>query len=102
MVAGKLIDQGPVVTFAYGRSYLNRADAVPLYVPELPLRRGEISPISGQIAGCIADAGPDAWGRRVIEYRRAGEATDLGTLAYLLESGSDRIGALDFQESPDE
>ena len=99
VVAGRLTDRDTVTTFAYGRSYLGRTDAIPLYLPELPLRRGEITPISGEIAGCIADAGPDAWGRRVIEYRRSEEATDLGTLGYLLGSGSDRIGALDFQES---
>lgn len=99
VVAGRLTDRGPVVTFAYGRSYLERPDAIALYLPELPLRRGEITPISGEIAGCIADAGPDAWGRRVIEYRRIPESVDLATLGYLLASGSNRLGALDFQQS---
>ena len=99
VVAGKLTDRGPVVTFTYGRSYLRRPDAVPLYLPELPLRRGEISPLSGEIAGCVADSGPDAWGRRVIEHRRNAAGSDLPVLAYLLESGSDRIGALDFEAS---
>ena len=102
VVAGRLTDRGTVVTFTYGRSYLERADAIALYLPELPLRRGEIAPLSGQIAGCMADAGPDAWGRRVIEHRRAGQDLDLATLAYLLESGSDRIGGLDFQASATE
>ena len=99
VVAGRLIDRGPVTAFAYGRSYLQNPDAVSLYLPELPLRRGEIPPRSGQIAGCVADAAPDAWGRRVIEHRRTGARSDLHVLAYLLESGSDRIGALDFQPS---
>ena len=99
VVAGRLIDRGRVVTFVYGRSYLQRPGAVALYLPELPLRRGEISPRSGEIAGCVADSAPDAWGRRVIEHRRSGARTDLHALAYLLESGSDRIGALDFQAS---
>lgn len=102
VVAGKLTDRGSIVTFNYGRSYLDRTGAVPLYLPELPLRRGEITPVSGEIAGCLADAGPDSWGRRVIEHRRTGKATDLTTLSYLLESGSDRIGAFDFQESATE
>ena len=102
VVAGRLTDRGTVVTFTYGRSYLERADAIALYLPELPLRRGEIAPLSGQIAGCMADAGPDAWGRRVIEHCRAGQDLDLATLAYLLESGSDRIGGLDFQASATE
>lgn len=49
------------------------------------------------IASCIRDAGPDAWGRRLINYR----FPDLNAneLDYLLRSGSNRIGALDFQES---
>ena len=99
VVAGRLTDRGTAITFAYGRSYLERPDAVALYLPELPLRRGEIPPRSGEVAGCVADAAPDAWGRRVIEHRRVGARSDLHTLAYLLESGSDRIGALDFQAS---
>jgi serine/threonine-protein kinase HipA len=101
VVAGRLVDHGQVVGFTYGRSYLARAEAVPLYLPELPLDRGEALPLSGVVAGCIADGGPDAWGRRVIEHRRTGEPTDLGPLAYLLASGSNRVGALDFQASPE-
>ena len=102
VVAGRLTDRGGAFTFTYGRSYLDRADAVPLYLPELPLRRGEIPPVSGEMAGCLADAGPDAWGRRVIEHLRAGSSNDLSALDYLLASGSDRIGAFDFQESATE
>jgi serine/threonine-protein kinase HipA len=94
VVAGKLVDRGVVTTFTYGRSYLARDEAISLYLPELPLEPGEQSPLSGSLAGCIADAGPDAWGQRVIEHRRVGKATDLGPLDHLLESGSDRIGAL--------
>lgn len=105
VVAGVLEPVGDAVTFTYARSYLGRDDAIPLYEPELPLEVGPIVPRTGQIAGCIADAGPDAWGRRVVMARRAarGDAgrTDPGLLTFLLESGSDRIGALDFQASPD-
>jgi serine/threonine-protein kinase HipA len=55
--------------------------------------------------GCLRDAAPDAWGRRVILNRvlgAAGAGADtavLDELSYLLHSGSDRIGALDFQAS---
>jgi serine/threonine-protein kinase HipA len=87
-------------------SYLTRTSAVPLYLPELPLQSGRVRPLPGlQVAGCIKDAGPDAWGQRVILARHAGRLTrdsdtdELGLLTYLLESGSDRIGALDFQTS---
>ena len=106
VVAGRLEDLGEVVGFVYGRSYLGREDRIPLFLPELPLRRGPIAPEAGTIAGCIADAGPDAWGQRVILNSRLGggaeDTGELSQLAYLLESGSDRIGALDFQASPDE
>lgn len=56
--------------------------------------------------GCIRDASPDAWGRRVLINRKFGLAgvsagqVELDELCCLLESGSDRIGALDFQLSP--
>lgn len=106
VVAGRLEALGSVVMFTYGRSYLERSSAVPLYLPELPLRPGRIPPGDGlSVAGAIADAGPDAWGQRVILARRAGhlrpehDTGDLSLLTYLLESGSDRIGALDFQAS---
>ncbi len=55
---------------------------------------------------CLRDTSPDAWGRRVILNRKFGQLPDalqvdqLDELTYLLESGSDRIGALDFQPSP--
>lgn len=99
VVAGRLDDRGAVVTFTYARSYLERAEPMALYPPELPLQRGELQPLSGEIAGCVSDAAPDAWGRRVIEHRRGDAYSDLPILTYLLESGSDRIGALDFQAS---
>ena len=106
VVAGRLDAAGAAVTFTYGRSYLARDDRIALYLPELPLGRGPIAPLVGDIAGCIADATPDAWGRRVILNRRVGrdavDTTDLDLLTYLLESGSDRIGALDFQASASE
>ena len=105
--AGVIEKSGEVAYFNYGRSYLERENAVSIYLPELPLQRGRIRPLQGlTIAGCFSDAGPDAWGRRVIRYRMQGTADldseddDLTELTYLLESGSDRIGAIDFQSSP--
>ncbi len=99
VVAGRLDERGATVTFTYARSYLERSEPTALYLPELPLRRGELHPLSGEIAGCVSDAAPDAWGRRAIEHRRGNAHTDLPVLTYLLESGSNRIGALDFQAS---
>jgi serine/threonine-protein kinase HipA len=107
VVAGRLEVVGDLIDFNYGRSYLAREGAIPLCEPELPLEPGRIPPPPGmEIAGCIADAGPDAWGQRVVMNRLLGEAgrgadpSDLSPLTYLLESGSDRTGALDFQRSP--
>ena len=103
VVAGRLQSTADIVDFNYGRSYLARDDAIALYLPELPLQPGQIAPPSGlMMPGCIADAVPDAWGRRVIMRHmagagaNAGDPADLSRLTYLLQSGSDRIGALDF------
>nr|WP_298128872.1 type II toxin-antitoxin system HipA family toxin [Ferrovum sp.] len=107
VVAGRLAraDDG-VLVFNYGQSYLARSNAIPIYEPELPLRAGELPLLNGlQMPNCIRDASPDAWGRRVLLYRagaRADNVAELDELTYLLESGSDRIGALDFQSSPTE
>ena len=108
VVAGVLQVEEGISYFNYGASYLRRPEAVSLYLPELPLQPGPIRPLGGlAIAGCIDDAAPDGWGQRVILHRllaRSASATDplgLDHLTILLESGSDRIGALDFQISPD-
>ena len=106
VVAGLLSRQGQQLVFNYGRSYLARSDAIALYAPELPLQSGSIPLIAGlSMPSCLRDASPDAWGRRVLINRKLGakeaDASDfeLDELTYLLESGSDRIGALDFQMS---
>lgn len=107
VIAGLLSKQGQQLVFNYGRSYLARQDAIALHEPELPLRSGAIPLIPGlSMPGCIRDASPDAWGRRVLINRKLGitgehaAQIELDELTYLLESGSDRIGALDFQQSP--
>jgi serine/threonine-protein kinase HipA len=110
VVAGKLeADEQGSIQFNYGKSYLERAGAIAVYEPELPLKKGVLPLLDGlTMPGCIRDAAPDAWGRRVIINKKLGQKgkaadTDaLGELTYLLESGSDRIGALDFQRSPTE
>ena len=109
VVAGRVYRDGANLSFNYGRSYLEREDAIPLYLPELPLKAGAIPPDPDlSMAGCLRDGAPDAWGRRVILNRTfgiKGKDADIGALdelTYLLGSGSDRIGALDFQMSPTE
>ena len=106
VVAGRLAPTPTGLQFNYGRSYLARVDAVPLYLPELPLHAGLLPlPTDLSMPGCLRDAAPDAWGRRVILNCLLGRASRdadtevLDELSYLLRSGSDRIGALDFQAS---
>jgi serine/threonine-protein kinase HipA len=102
VVAGRLDLVGDVVTFIYGRSYLERPERVPLFLPELPFGDATLYPLDGMRApGCIADSSPDSWGQRVVLRRLGAEAAEqVGLLTYLLESGTDRFGALDFQASP--
>jgi serine/threonine-protein kinase HipA len=107
--AGVLSVRGDITVFRYGRSYQQRPEAIPLYLPELALQNETIEPLPGlTVASCIRDAGPDSWGQRVILARRlshldtSSDTGDLSLLTYFLESGSDRIGALDFQTSPTE
>ncbi len=109
VVAGELrFDAKGRQSFVYGRSYLERENAEPIYEPELPLRPGMHEPIDGlEHFACLRDAAPDAWGRRVIENRLFGRkervaGEDVNESTYLLHSGSDRTGALDFQESASE
>jgi serine/threonine-protein kinase HipA len=106
VVAGRIALEGGLYVFNYGRSYLNRAGAIPIYIPELPLRAGSIPPIGSlDMAGCLRDASPDAWGRRVIINRLTGlggaaaHNVEFDELTFMLNSGSDRAGALDFQTS---
>lgn len=109
VVAGRVAPTAEGLQFNYGRSWLGRNDAVPLYLPELPLEPGLLPLAAGlSMPGCLRDAAPDAWGRRVILNRLFGRAARdadtavLDELSYLLHSGSDRIGALDFQASATE
>lgn len=85
----------PLGRFVYGRSYLKNPDAVPIDPVELLLseKTYETVQLNG-IFGALRDAGPDYWGRRVIE-KHAGKA-QLGELDYLLGSPDDRAGALGF------
>ncbi|MCD6532558.1 MAG: type II toxin-antitoxin system HipA family toxin [Deltaproteobacteria bacterium] len=111
IVAGKLEVDNHNILFNYGKSYLERiADTksvISIYEPELPLKAGVMPLLEGlSMPGCLRDAAPDAWGRRVIINKMLGakgadtDTAELSELTYLLESGSDRVGALDFQRSP--
>lgn len=107
VVAGKITKADKRILFTYGQSYLDNPKAIPIYDKELPLQSGIQEKKLGTEAmpGCIRDAAPDAWGRRVILNKLLGakgkssDPGDLDEFTYLMESGSDRIGGLDFQLS---
>jgi serine/threonine-protein kinase HipA len=109
VVAGKLIPDRDKLVFNYGKSYLERKNAISIHEAELPLKAGALPLLPGlDMPGSIRDASPDAWGRRVLINKKLGlksadaDNAQLDELTYLLESGSDRIGALDFQLSATE
>ncbi|MCG6357660.1 HipA domain-containing protein [Vibrio fluvialis] len=105
VVAGRLTIDATGQHFTYGKTYLVRPDAEPIYASELPLSVGTMEPVQGMsIFSCLRDAAPDAWGRRVINSRLMGKDYDaeLDEMTYLMHSASDRIGSIDFQESATE
>ncbi|RJX31586.1 MAG: type II toxin-antitoxin system HipA family toxin [Oxalobacter sp.] len=92
--------------FAYGQRYIERTNALEIDPVHLPLRDKEtlrgrkIFPENAlPFFGGIRDAAPDAWGRRVIEAKLKVPANSLPESVYLLEAGSDRVGALDVRPS---
>jgi serine/threonine-protein kinase HipA len=85
----------PTGRFVYGKSYLERKNAVPIDPIELKLstKTYETRLLKG-IFGALRDASPDYWGRRVIERHFGSPGPD--ELDYLLHSPDDRAGALGF------
>lgn len=95
--ASRTPDGTPIGEFVYGRSYLERPDAVELDPRELTLGRGERRTAQlGGMFGALRDSAPDAWGRRLVE-RRLGRA-DLEEFDYLMAENRDRAGALGFSD----
>ncbi len=110
IVAGKMNRVDDRILFTYGKSYLENPKAISIYDKELPLINGSHErPVhKTPLHGCIRDASPDSWGRKVIIYKllnlkgKEADTNILDEFTYLMESGSDRIGALDFQISAKE
>jgi serine/threonine-protein kinase HipA len=81
--------------FVYGRSYLERRNAVPVDPVNLPLRDSEFTTARiGGIFGALRDTAPDAWGRMIIERRDLRRS--LTELDYLLGASSVRVGGLSY------
>lgn len=90
------------LVFQYARSYARRQGAS--LGPDLPVDPDLIfGPIPGlDLPFTIRDAMPDNWGRQVINRQLGADIEDqLPDMRYMLESGSDRVGALDFQARND-
>ncbi len=82
--------------FVYARTYLDRPDARPIDPVLLPLRDAEFTTTTlGGIFSALHDAGPDSWGRFLIE-RLHGPQSELG---YLLLAAGERTGTLDFSSA---
>jgi len=92
-----LPDGTQIGRFRYGDRYLQRQEAVALDPFQLPLAQKvfEFTQLKG-IPGAVRDAGPGAWGRRVIEHKLERSATDLQEIDYLLHGPQDGAGYLSF------
>ncbi|MDP9877640.1 serine/threonine-protein kinase HipA [Variovorax boronicumulans] len=92
-----LPDGTQIGRFRYGDRYLQRQEAVALDPFQLPLAKKvfEFTQLKG-IPGAVRDAGPDAWGRRVIEHKLERSAADLQEIDYLLHGPQDGAGYLSF------
>mgnify|MGYP003423226264 FL=1 len=98
IVAGLIKASGDIYQFRYAKSYLSNPLSIPLSPFELPLQAATFTPTGlNKIHSCLRDAAPDAWGRRVINNQF--NILEASELYYMLNSGSNRIGGLDFQFS---
>ena len=93
----KLRDGTFVGRFRYGDRYLKRTDAVEFDPFQLPLGDDvyAFTKLRG-IPGALRDAGPDAWGRFVIEHKLQRSPADLDEIDYLLHGPQDAAGYLGF------
>lgn len=100
------VDEGSVLTgrlewrpddaaFQYASSWLTRADAYALDPKNLPLGPGRFrGPAAGALPGVFMDAGPDAWGRHLLELTRG--AVPASPLDLLRVTSGTGTGALRF------
>jgi len=91
--------------FVYGSRYTKRTNAIELDPVSLQFKAifrrldEEIVPRNNlHLFGAFRDATPDSWGRRVIEKQF--HATQLPEIEYIKHSFDDRVGALDFRDTP--
>ena len=92
--------------FGYGRRYLQRPNCLEVDPVSLGINRDSsaidhtVLPTGNLLMfGGLRDAAPDSWGRRVIEAKLQVPANGLPESRYMLEAGSDRVGALDIRQA---
>lgn len=92
------------LNFRYGTRYPQVRGAIPLY--KLPFDGPEWRPATHNLGmpTAIRDSTPDSWGRRVVLETTISqsERTAYSEVDFLLETGSNRTGAIDFQATPTE
>jgi len=92
--------QGRRCLFSYDPSWLERVDAFALS-PDLPLQAGVYEPPDRfDIHPVFEDAGPDRWGKNIIN--KVFNPQRRSPLEYLELAGENRIGALGFSRSASE
>ncbi len=95
-------DDPGIGTFAYGRGYLERKNAIPVDPAALPLgARSRETTINGGLYGAFRDAAPDYWGRLVIAAEAKAPPEALSDVDFLLAANATRVGNLDFRPSPE-
>ena len=90
----------PAAQFRYGQSWLRDEGGVSFALDpvNLPLRQGPFTePQRSGLFGPLADATPDAWGRRLIQLDKPDVL--LSAPQWLLATGDDRVGCLTFSPS---
>lgn len=98
-LAGRITWGGGRGSFLYSPDWLSDPGAYPLDPRNLPLRTGPMdTSLNGGIHGVLADAGPDDWGRKLIEHER-GAAAASDPLEILRLSNGSGTGALLFSQS---
>lgn len=90
-------------TFAYGRKYVERPNALAVDPIALPLgvHPREVT-INGGLYGSFRDASPDYWGRLVISADAKVLPDSLSEVDFLMAANATRVGNLDFRLSPED
>ena len=90
-------------SFAYGRRYVERHNALPVDPIILPMgvRPREVT-TNGGLYGSFRDAAPDYWGRLVIAAGARVPPEAFSELDFLMAANATRVGNLDFRLSPED